>query len=430
MSNCCARGTAARGCTPAVTKLRSSLITAVSIGLLIALGIHALSNPALPAFSPLPGDDPGHTTGAASADLSVTGSGALKLRIAEDATQSIVEHSVRISAVGEGELEYRASSSKPWLTVTPSAGHLQSGAGIDLSIALEPEAGARLSTGEHRGSIALENLSGGFGTLQLDVIVSVEVSTEALRPGPGNTGPRAGSKLIESGSITAKTDGQVIENVSIRGNIVIRANNVTVRNFRIDAGGAPYGIQTGLSEYTGTIIEDGEISGAQSAGIFGSDFQARRVQIHEIGGDGIKARDNVIVEGCWIHHLGMKPGAHADGNQTRGGKHIVFRGNFIDMPVRPAVPGEQQYLSNAAFMISDEVSPIEDFVIESNWLNGGNYTIMIKAEDFGGPKKMRVSNNRFGRGYQFGPLRLSGAEITLDGNVWDDTGEPVRTSDR
>ncbi len=38
--------------------------------------------------------------------------------------------------------------------------------------------------------------------------------------------------------------------------------------------------------------------------------------MHDAGGDGFKAEGNVLIEACWIHHLGTSDGAHADGVQV------------------------------------------------------------------------------------------------------------------
>ena len=162
-----------------------------------------------------------------------------------------------------------------------------------------------------------------------------------------------------------------------------------------------------------------------SAGILGRNFTARRLNIHESGGDGIKAFGNVLVEDCWIHHLGMNPGAHADGDQTRNGSNFVFRHNNIDMPVPESPNGTTGYASNGTFMIQDELGPVDNFLIQDNWLNGGNYTIMLGNEDFGGPSNIQIVGNRFGRDYRYGTMRPDGLTVIASGNVWEDTGEPL-----
>ena len=88
------------------------------------------------------------------------------------------------------------------------------------------------------------------------------------KPGPDNTGPYDESLLEVSSSVTIRDDGTLLENVDISGRIRIEANNVTIRNFRIDGGGTHYGIQI-ASGYSGIHIEDGEIFNVQQCCHFG-----------------------------------------------------------------------------------------------------------------------------------------------------------------
>ena len=158
------------------------------------------------------------------------------------------------------------------------------------------------------------------------------------KPGPGNTGPTNPGILTTMGSLTVTQAGTVVENVLIQGTLEIKAPNVTVRNFIVDGGGGQaYGIRA-TQGHSGLLIEDGEIRNITSAGIYGGNFTARRLNIHDSGGDGMKATENVLVEECWIHHLGTNDGAHADGNQSRWGSNFIFRRNNFDMPVNVGPP--------------------------------------------------------------------------------------------
>jgi hypothetical protein len=217
------------------------------------------------------------------------------------------------------------------------------------------------------------------------------------------------------------TDGAVLENLDITGTVTIDADNVTVRNFRINTSGS-YGINI-VAGHSGIVIEDGEIYNMSSAGILGAGFTARRLHIHDSGGDGIKAGGAggpTLVEYCFIEKLGTKADAHADGNQTRGGSNITFRYNNIWIPVpgKPNYPGAP-YKSNAAGMHCCGVSNI---VYESNWLNGGGYTIYCQTSGVDVPG-IHVRNNLFGREYEFGVR--SGTCDEWSGNRWEDTGEPI-----
>jgi len=224
------------------------------------------------------------------------------------------------------------------------------------------------------------------------------------------------------------TDGAFYENIDVKGDVWIDANDVTIRNFRIDASGEYYGMKV-LDGHRGILLEDGEIHGSDSAGILGVGYTARRLYIHDSSGDGMKAQGEAtgptIVEYSFIEKLGTGDEAHADGNQTRGGRDITFRYNniFLPAPGTPKYPGPP-YKSNAAFMLQLSIS---NFVIEHNWLNGGNYTIYCGSDDGG----VSVRNNVFGRENGGLPDGNEGKRLvdgTCDewsGNVWEDTGGPV-----
>jgi hypothetical protein len=164
---------------------------------------------------------------------------------------------------------------------------------------------------------------------------------------------------------------------------------------------------------TGIVFEDGEVIGASAAAFYGRDYTLRRLEIHHVGNDAVKASDNDEMYNCWMHHLGMTPDSHADGIQIRHGSHYIIKGNNFDMP-----KGLNGFNSNATIFVTDAVAPTDDVLVEGNWLNGGNYTTY-----FLGPNthNMRLINNRFGRDYNFGPLAHDNF-VVASGNVWDDTG--------
>lgn len=255
-------------------------------------------------------------------------------------------------------------------------------------------------------------------TIRGESEILLRSSFEDARPGPLNTGPYDPSSLVPSGSLTITEDGAVIENVDVSGSVRIRADNVTIRNFRIDGGGTFYGIRANEG-HTGALIEYGEIRNVSSAAILGTGFVADRLNIHESGGDGLKVQGGggpTAVLRSWIHHLGTNDGAHADGNQSRSGQDISFIGNHCDMPITDPAP----YKSNACMFLQTAEGPLDNVEIRGNWLNGGNYTIYCNGTN------LRVIGNRFGRDYRFGIRNgCSTPDTEWTDNVWDDTGEPI-----
>lgn len=234
------------------------------------------------------------------------------------------------------------------------------------------------------------------------------------KPGPSNTGVPAGTTLTSyTGSYTITTDGTVIDSKIMTSRLHIKANNVTIRKCRWDSGG-PYSIQCTYG-YTGLLVEDCELRNMGSAGIYGSNFTARRLNIHDSDGDGLKPSANCLVESCWIHHLGKGDGAHADGVQTHGGggSNFTYRYNNFDMPVTDPAP----YKSNAAFMLEPDGGELHNVLIEYNWMNGGNYTVY--GSNMSG---VTVRYNYFGRDYRHG---IKSKVVNWYGNVWEDNGQPA-----
>lgn len=106
------------------------------------------------------------------------------------------------------------------------------------------------------------------------------------RPGLCNTGPTNESIIAPSGTIKADTEGEVIENVFVTGIINVYANNVTIRNFKIDADSGYWGIRI-YNNATGLLIEDGEIYNYLAASVgSAANYTARRMHVHESEGDG------------------------------------------------------------------------------------------------------------------------------------------------
>lgn len=238
------------------------------------------------------------------------------------------------------------------------------------------------------------------------------------KPGPSNTGPSAPSILVPSNSFKVTQDNAIIENVDVNGIIKVAANNVTIRNFRVN-GASWYGVKM-VNGFTGLVLEDGEIRNSLSAGVLGSNFTARRLDVHDIGGDGFKPSSNTVIERCWVHRLGTSPGAHADGVQIRGGTNIVIRGNFFDMPIPPPAG----YSSNACLMMDSGLEPLSNLLVEGNWLSGGNYTIYLTlGSGAHGVSNATLRDNRFTRSYRYGPLRHTAGGAVISGNVWDVTGQ-------
>ncbi|MEZ5976015.1 MAG: LamG domain-containing protein [Planctomycetota bacterium] len=359
--------------------------------------------------------------------LSVSPSNEVQITAVVGQTPTINTNAYQVANIGQVGLDWTASVDQNWVSLGQSSGSLASGQSGSVGINMNPSAIANLPVGVYFATAHFENTTSEYGSTDRSIRLTVQQAGQPStgdRPGPSNTGPTNPGILSNVSGMTITQDGYVLENVRVSGTIDIQANNVTIRNFIVDGGGSSYGIRATGGNY-GIVIEDGEVLNVASAGVYGGGFHASRLNIHESGGDGMKCTNDVLVEGCWVHHLGTAPGAHADCNQTRGGSNFIFRGNYMDLPIDIGEP----YKQNAAFIMQTGEGPVDNVLIEDNWLNGGNFTVYIvnkwtpgsSLPNYGDPTNCRLIGNRFMRDYRYGVLNTSGY-VEISGNVWDDDG--------
>ena len=255
------------------------------------------------------------------------------------------------------------------------------------------------------------------------VVPAIIAATNVQKPGPGNTGPK-GALTKQEGSISVTTDNTVIENIDLKGCIQVKANNVVIRNVRIDCSGF-YAIQI-MSGFENLTVEDTEMFGMKSSGVLGSNFTLRRVNIHDSGGDAVKPSTNVLIEDSWFHKLGTNVGSHSDGLQMVSGGNVTLRGSNIDMPATLA-----GYTNSQCMIIQTNNGPIDNVLIEKNWLNGGGWCVQVndKSRGHGSPTNVIIRDNLFGPDCSFGTILVRGenTDTTISNNIFELTGEELGT---
>jgi hypothetical protein len=260
--------------------------------------------------------------------------------------------------------------------------------------------------------------------------------TNGAKPGPDNTGPSNASILRKvSGDMTITQDGAVIENVDVDGDINVKASNVTIRNFR--AKGIKFYDEPKYGSFRNLLVEDGEVSDPSGGtGIIGGHMTVRRVEVHHMGADAFNVHAYAVIEDCYVHHLGMLDGSHADAlsGSSPDGKPVlgvVVRNNNFDIPSSVdhgqtgARPDYNGYRSNGVIFVGLFGTMDDPMIVEGNWLNGGNYTVNSGIDG----AVIVYRNNRFGHDFNWGLRKTHSGETwepgTWVGNVWDDTGLPV-----
>lgn len=242
-----------------------------------------------------------------------------------------------------------------------------------------------------------------FATLFLPRAEAAELAT----PDTSSVGVPAGVALVPSGSLRITEDGTTIDGLDVTGSITVAANDVTIRNTRINANGTWYAIRL-ASGVTGTSIESSELFGARSAAVNYGSYRAERLHVHS-SRDGLLVGSHASVTDSYIHSLGHRgAGIKANGGQ---GSEIV--GNQI-------VAAE----GTALQLRSRRTSGLDDWLIRGNTFSGGRYT--IEFHDRGGPvSNVIFEDNVFAaESWTRSAVWANAAAAGWSANVFDD-GSPV-----
>lgn len=238
-------------------------------------------------------------------------------------------------------------------------------------------------------------------------------------PSPSTTGVPAGTRLRPSGALVLSTPGQVVDGLEIAGNVLITANDVTIRRSRIRS--RAYSVVEIGEDVTGTLLEDVEPDGTGRAvddnGIYG-EATVRRADIHGVDVGAVLESDSVL-EDSYIHGL-IAPGSSAfigvviDGDRT----DVVVRHNTI------IVTAEQ----TAALLVSNYFGPVHSIRVEDNHLSGGAFTVEVDGGFTGGAiDDVRVATNRFGS-HRFGYGAVRAATVADVGNIDVGNGQAIGLS--
>lgn len=240
-------------------------------------------------------------------------------------------------------------------------------------------------------------------------------------PSASNSGVPPGTKLtvlnLPQGHLDVTAPGTVIENKDIRGCVIIKAANVTIRKSKISC--PDFTVIYNTRDYHSggkLLIEDSDITcnTTQGTGMSEYGFTARRVHVYGCE-NGFSLSDTVIIEDSYIHNLYEGPAGegHADGIQiTDNPARILIRHNTI------LVPG-----TTAAVNWTRQTTSV---LIQNNLLGGGAYTVYCPAVTIPAGA-YQVLDNRFADGMQAYGLSEScgGGDVKFMGNYKDSDLSPV-----
>jgi hypothetical protein len=241
----------------------------------------------------------------------------------------------------------------------------------------------------------------------------------------------AGTALtVHQGDLVVRTPGTVIDSLDIHGYLKIQASNVTVRRSLI-RGGVANGRGTALvqmwSGTSGVVLEDLTVRADTPSGwlngVQGWGFTARRLDVSNVADTSVVHGDNVSITDSWFHdtfYVTPWPSApdnqtHNDTLQIEGGTNILVQGNVFEEA------------HNAGIMVTQNAGRTSNVRVVRNWLSGGGCTVNLSEKGKGPILGFALSGNRFGtsRVANCAVIAPTTSPVTLDGDVWDATGQPV-----
>jgi hypothetical protein len=187
----------------------------------------------------------------------------------------------------------------------------------------------------------------------------------AYKPAVGNTGAsgtRASSSITE-----ARTNGQVIENVNLPGDLVVTASDVAIRNVQVAGKILVIGDRVTVHRSTAKSL------GVSSASVVRVQFSrftnSQDDGLHVTSDRGKLIRD-VVLHGNLIDNPQPPTDAHYDGLQVRGVDGLTVSCNSFD-----AGAIKEQY--NAAVFLEPANGNNSNVSVRDNWLIGSAWSVMV-----------------------------------------------------
>jgi len=221
--------------------------------------------------------------------------------------------------------------------------------------------------------------------------------------------------------MTISRSGTLISGVLVNGCLVVRAENVTIRNSRIVCGkNRPVVALLGSS--SGTVISDVELDGTGHAtiGLEAKNCVAERLNVHD-SGDGVHLGTDSLLEDSYVHDLAQQPELHHDDLQTQKGS-TASNIQILHNTLLAYSAGRED---NSVYHLGS--GSISDILMTDNYLDGGHFSIQVDN----GPNQddIVITGNQFGRDYDDGILDMGrGHAVTFRGNTWQDNGRPATAS--
>jgi hypothetical protein len=278
---------------------------------------------------------------------------------------------------------------------------------------------------------------GSLGNALIGRCWTVRLSGDVVSgfPTPATTGPRS-SATATQGSISTSTNGQVIERLTVNGQVTIQHDNVTVRDVTV-MGTGTYMIYIRPKANgqcpTNVQIEYVEINGqnapASAIAVYGAGcgFTFDHGEIRNTG-KGLRLTNNATVSNSYVYTARTWDGAHRTAIGNNGGSNLRVINN--------ALYCELTGCSSAVSFYGD-FAQVDNVLIQGNLMSTtGRYCIhggSVSSKPYPDGTNVRILDNHFSTslGARCG---VSGPVTSFDdgvrgnqfsGNIWHETGQPA-----
>lgn len=240
-------------------------------------------------------------------------------------------------------------------------------------------------------------------------------------PTPQSTGWAASGieKLTPyKGPLMITKSGTVLDGVDITGSLVIAANNVTIRRSRIRSETTWYAVRQ-YSEFHGLKLQYVEVTNLPKA----------------IPDMALSAGTNALLDHVYIH--GMQRGVFATSGMTISNSYlddfvnnsdshaqaILALGRANHVRILNNVLGCGTNMCTAALSVFPEQGSNNDWIVDSNVLNGGAFAVYLGYSPESGESpntNIRFTNNTFGTKYwaNCGEYGAVASWSNVPGNSW------------
>lgn len=298
------------------------------------------------------------------------------------------------------------------------------------TVSVEPETGVT-----DAGAVKLADSSASGGAA-VQFKAGTPSSGDPVFPTIASTGPRT-ANLTASGPVTSSSDGQIIQNLDVTGQVNIRNDNVVVRDVRIHGTGT-YMITTSKKSDgqcpVNVRFEYIEIDGAQAAEndipIYSAcgNMTIDHAYVHNVGRSS-RLTNNVTVSNSYVFsNRTGDSGAHRGAVGINGGSDNVIYNNVLRC---------QGTGCSAAIPNYGDFAPIVNLRIEHNLLaTTGSYCAYggsLPGKPYPDGTNIDFIDNHFSTEFypgcgHFGPVSGFANNVRGNewrGNVWHETGLPV-----